>query len=769
MQCKQILKKVISVVVGIFLYLGVYYINVYAAEANVDISSHTVEQGKEFEVSIKITAQENIVGYTFFLKYDPNVIEVVSGHDGGGGGQIALANAFDQARKDVDIKVIFKAKGPGTTDVEYLYLDDSCGIVNDNDNTKFEVTAKNGTVKVNPPVIASKNNNLASMTVAAVRADGSSYNVPLSPEFSKDVTKYNISVEEGVTDLVVAAKTEDSKAKIYVQWANLDPGDNTTKIIVTAEDGSKKEYVIYTKVPVPETTTPAPVEPIVTVIDGIEYFVENVNDAVVLPEGFEAVDYDYNGKTVVVGKGVAKDLIVMYLTNGTGEAGSLFIYDEASKSFYPMVNVAMSQKLYTIVKAPADLVLPDGFKDSVVTIDGVEFNGWQSAEIEGVYLVYAMNWNGKSGLYFYDTDEQQMIKYFDVSVEAGVGLDDYNSLVAENESLKADISKLENTEDENDTAKEQMYKYIIYIAIAVIVILIGVIIVLALKKKKDDIEEEDNNSDALDSVFADIESKEAAEQAEKTELSVLPEETEISEAEEVLEASVEVTEECENAEENSVEETEESENNETTDLKKETIENDVETISEDIGTIDSLDETMNSGKESLYVEETSDKEDTSDKEETSEDLSLEAELGSFVSAIFDEEAEEKDTIEEKIEETSEDAVEEETVEKTVEKTEEETEEETVEETEEETEEETLEETVKEIEEKIQEETTEKTTEETSEEIKEPSIPEETENKSVQKAENKKKVAKILQDENTSIKEEELDMVIDELFDDLFGE
>lgn len=745
------LRIIISLMMAIAIFVSLGKFNVvYAASATVTISSATVTQGQEVKVNIEISADANIGAYNFFLEYDASVLEAVSGFEGGGGGRIqVLYDVPDEASlsKKITKTINFKAIAPGTSDIKYVCLNADDGVIDYNTIDNMSVTSKNGTVKVNPPVVASKNNNLASMTVAAVRADGSSYNVPLSPEFSKDVTKYNISVEEGVTDLVVAAKTEDAKAKIYVQWANLDPGDNTTKIIVTAEDGSKKEYVIYTKVPVPETTTPEPVEPIVTVIDGTEYFVENVNDAVVLPEGFEAVEYDYNGKTVVVGKGVVKDLIVMYLTNGTGEAGSLFIYDEVSKSFYPMVNVAMSQKLYTIVKAPADLVLPDGFKDSVVTIDGVEFDGWQSAEIEGVYLVYAMNWNGKSGLYFYDTDEQQMIKYFDVSVEAGVELDDYNSLVAENESLKADISKLENTKDKNDTAKEQMYKYIIYIAIAVIVILISVIIILALKKKKDDIEEEDSNSDALDSVFADIESKEAAEQAEKTELNVLPEETEISEAEEVSEVSVEVTEESENAEETSVEETEETENNETTDLEKETIGNDVETISEDNGTIASLDETIDSDKESLYVEE------TSDKEETSEDLRLEAELGSFVSAIFDEEAEDKDIVEEKIEETSEDAVEEETVEETVE----------------ETEEETLEETVKEIEEKVQEETTEKNIEETSKEIKEESIPEETENKSVQTAENKKKVAKILQDENTSIKEEELDMVIDELFDDLFGE
>ena len=777
MSKRYVLKRLVNsfvLVVTVMLMCLLVNEKVYASSASVTITTKTVTQGDEFDIQIVVKGDDKIYGAHFYLQYDAEVIEIVSGHDGGGGGQVELLNYLSSANVGNEITFILKAKAkaPGTTDIKYTILNEEDDGIMDSNTENMSVTAKNGSVKVNPPVIASKNNNLASMTVAAVRADGSSYNVPLAPVFSKDVTKYNISVEEGVTNLVVAAKTEDAKAKIYVQWANLDPGDNTTKIIVTAEDGSKKEYVIYTKVPVPETTTPEPVEPIVTVINGTEYFIENVNDAVVLPEGFEAVDYDYNGKTVVVGKGVVKDLIVMYLTNGTGEAGNLFIYDEVAKTFYPMVNVTMSQKLYTIVKAPADIVLPGGFKDSIVTIDGVEFDGWQSEEIEGVYLVYAMNWNGKSGLYYYDTDEQQMIKYFDVSVEAGVGIDEYNNLIAENESLKADITKLENTENENNTAKEQMYKYIIYIAIAVIVILIGAIIILAVKKKKDVIDDEDNNSASLDSVFADIESKEEAEQAEQSELNVLPEEaTEVSEensesddiTQDVTE-SEEKIDEVADIEDNNGEVTDTDDNNrKTIEVASVNIVEEQETVGSENETIDSTEETIELGETDLEVEE------------NSEESSFEAELGNFVSAIFDEEvetAEETTEVEESVEaeeaiETEEVTEAEEIIEDTVEAEEVTEAEETIEveeatETEEATE-------VEETTEELPEESTVDTTEKISEEIVETSIPTETENKSSEKEENKKKVAKILQDENSSIKEEELDMVIDELFDDLFGE
>ncbi|MBQ5918656.1 MAG: cadherin-like beta sandwich domain-containing protein, partial [Lachnospiraceae bacterium] len=513
------LKSVVSIIVimAMFILMGRNNV-VYASSATVTISSATVTQGQEFKVNVDISADANIGAYNFYLEYDASVLQAVSGFEGGGGGRIQLIYDVPDSSsisKKLTKTVTFKAIGPGTSAIKYVCISGDDGVIDYDTVDNMSVTPKNGSITVNAPVVASKNNNLSSMSIAAVREDGSSYDVTLSPAFSKDVTKYNISVEQGVTDLVVSAKTEDAKAKINVQWPNLDPGDNTTKVIVTAEDGSKKEYVIYTKVPVEETTPPMPEDPITTVIDGTEYYVGNINDSVTLPEGFESFEYNYNGKTVVAGKGLVKDIIVMYLTSGTGEAGKLYIYDEVANSFYPMVNITMSQKLYTIVKAPEELVVPVGYNESVITIDGVEFTGWQISELEGIYLVYAMNWEGQAGLYYYDIAESQMMKYFDSSVEVGVELDDYNSLVSENESLKDDIAKLKETNV--DGGKVLLYKYVIFIALFLVVILIGVIIVLVVKKNKDDADDEEERNDAIDSAFANIISKEEAEAAAQVE------------------------------------------------------------------------------------------------------------------------------------------------------------------------------------------------------------------------------------------------------------
>lgn len=742
------LKSVVSIIVimAMFILMGRNNV-VYASSATVTISSATVTQGQEFKVNVDISADANIGAYNFYLEYDASVLQAVSGFEGGGGGRIQLIYDVPDSSsisKKLTKTITFKAIGPGTSSIKYVCISGDDGVIDYDTVDNMSVTPKNGSITVNAPVVASKNNNLSSMSIAAVREDGSSYDVTLSPAFSKDVTKYNISVEQGVTDLVVSAKTEDAKAKINVQWPNLDPGDNTTKVIVTAEDGSKKEYVIYTKVPVEETTPPMPEDPITTVIDGTEYYVGNINDSVALPEGFESFEYNYNGKTVVAGKGLVKDIIVMYLTSGTGEAGKLYIYDEAANSFYPMVNITMSQKLYTIVKAPEELVVPVGYNESVITIDGVEFTGWQISELEGIYLVYAMNWEGQAGLYYYDIAESQMMKYFDSSVEVGVELDDYNSLVSENESLKDDIAKLKETNV--DGGKVLLYKYVIFIALFLVVILIGVIIVLVVKKNKDDADDEEERNDAIDSAFANIISKEEAEAAaqveddleendeendeesaeeteveETVEVSVLPEvlpevsEEEIAEDIEQCEEATEDTEIEENMDEMAdledvmdeiddiIEEEFElrealKENSKTVESEIETVREEIETIKEERETIDDISNTL-ANELKLAVDDIVAEEEAeiTDDVESSEEVESVQETETFEEVEAVEAVEETEVSKKKVD-------------KVVSK-----------------------------------------------------------KKSTKKKDNKEKVAKILQDEHTSIKEDELDLVIDELFDDLFGE
>ena len=98
-------------------------------------------------------------------------------------------------------------------------------------NTK---TTKTTTTKPTTTKSGSNNNNLSSLSV-----DG--YQIT----FNKNTTDYNITIPEEVTSIKVNATTDDKKAAFRIIGANdLVNGHNNVKVVVTAENGSEKTYVI---------------------------------------------------------------------------------------------------------------------------------------------------------------------------------------------------------------------------------------------------------------------------------------------------------------------------------------------------------------------------------------------------------------------------------------------------------------------------------------------------------------------------------------------
>ncbi len=84
--------------------------------------------------------------------------------------------------------------------------------------------------------LSSTNNNLASLSVD---------NGTLTPNFNKDTVKYTVSVDSNIDKINVTATTEDNKASLTGDGEhNLNFGENTIKVVVTAEDNSTKEYEI---------------------------------------------------------------------------------------------------------------------------------------------------------------------------------------------------------------------------------------------------------------------------------------------------------------------------------------------------------------------------------------------------------------------------------------------------------------------------------------------------------------------------------------------
>ena len=770
------IKKVSRIFVFALLILGVCLIvrsAVFAANANVTISSSEVDQGVEFDIIITIKANDKIKGADFYLEYDPEIIEIVSGHWGGGGGQVQILSYLQSAELSdtLEIKLRAKAKKVGTTQLKYLVLNEDEGIIDSNVDD-MNVTATAGSVTVKAPYVASKNNNLSSLKVVATRADGSTYTLPFSPAFAKGTTSYTADAQEGTTKLVVTAKAEDSKATVKVSGTTLSDGANTTTITVTAENGSTKKYTITTNVPI---TTTLPPEPIIVQIEGTDYHIKDVTETTALPEGFETIEYDYKGKTVVAAKGLSKNLVVMYITDSEGANGRLYIYDEDTDTFFPMSNIQVTDKLYTIVKEPEELILPEGYEKQDITIGDDVFSGWANADLEGVYLVYAMNWNGEEGLYYYDPSEVQMIKYFEMTEDVGVALDEYNQLVVQNEKLKDEINQLKKDNTNEVEKKTSLYKYISIICAVMAAIYLGVIIILLVKRrgKNEDTEayedtEESNQSEAIDEAAdtvddtenseADVDTEnidnamEAAlasevaaammdgvELAETPSEVIDPETVEESEVvvEPVIEAELETAEEIETAEEPETEA-------------------EVEATEEPEAEVEATEE-LEAEPEIEAVEESEIQPETIDETESEIDQQINEEFASELQPDIDVASMEDAIMASVAMAASEELVEESEVVVS--------------------EPEVAEDTEAEIEAEI-DEATETEVEETAEDIVETdevativeeAIDEEVVEPISEVDEKKKKVQDIMNDDSTSIHADDLDLVIDELFDDLFGE
>jgi len=108
-----------------------------------------------------------------------------------------------------------------------------------NNTFNIIVTAENGTKKtytitVNRIDTRSTNNNLKSLSV-----DSGS----LNPTFNKNTTSYTVSTEN--SSIKINGTVEDSKSSVSgLGTKNLNYGNNTFNIEVTAENGSKKTYTI---------------------------------------------------------------------------------------------------------------------------------------------------------------------------------------------------------------------------------------------------------------------------------------------------------------------------------------------------------------------------------------------------------------------------------------------------------------------------------------------------------------------------------------------
>ena len=362
----------------------------------------------------------------------------------------------------------------------------------------------------------------------------------LSPEFSAATKDYTATVDYSCSSLAVTANPADSKASVTSVTGNdsLEVGENTVSIVVTAEDGSTSTYNIVVTRRTEDDPENADKQDNWKKFDinGTEWTMVNDIPEDVVPEGFE------HSKTVIDGleyntlHGTFGDITLVYLQSESGNG--LFVYDAAQNAAYEFVRIN-SESHFIVVLLPKVDDVPEGYNEVSLSIEGKGVaTAYQTKaektddQTKDFYLVYAINDNGESGWYTYDS--------------------------VDGTYMRTELSTPTVAQEENDTTKSELVpgianKYLVLAAILVLVIVILALLLLVVivKNKKRTANEENDieaNDDDAQEPAEESQIDEIQEPAEESQVDEIQEPAEESQVNEILEPAEESGEESQIAE-----------------------------------------------------------------------------------------------------------------------------------------------------------------------------------------------------------------------------
>ena len=153
----------------------------------------------------------------------------------------------------------------------------------------------------------------------------------ISPEFNKDVTEYSLVVNGETEKINVAAEAEEATASISgTGEITLKEGTNKIEVVVTAENGDKKTYVI--------NVTRKEKNPIEVIIDKKKYTILKQEGSLKVPDDFKKLTIKIDNQDVVAYSNESTGYIIVALADSEGKT-SWFIYNQKNGSYSKYVEL----------------------------------------------------------------------------------------------------------------------------------------------------------------------------------------------------------------------------------------------------------------------------------------------------------------------------------------------------------------------------------------------------------------------------------------------
>lgn len=405
---------------------------VNAASGSINIaSSSTVVVGNKVTVTVTISSGTKMGSWQMSLNYDKSYLQLTNS-TARDGGTFMIDYAEDPGVLKKTYTFTFKTLKSGTTKLSVdgyrAYVSSDLSALSLSANTKQIRIITQAELEAS----YSKNNNLSALEVEGFT---------LTLEFKTDVLEYSVVVPENTKEVNIKATVQDKRASVNgIGTQAVNPGTNKFSVVVRAQSGAEKTYVINVEV--------KDENPINVTVNGKNYTVVKIKENLPAASLYTETTININGFEIPAYKNDNTNLVLVGLKDEEGNI-SLYIYNK-DKNEYQEYNEIGVNKI-TIYPLTSNEEIK-GYKKDTITINDVKVDGYYYTKDSDYVIIYGINVEtGDKGFYMYDKKMQSLIKY--------------------NDEYIIDLNK-----------KIELYSYIIIGFSGVFILMI--IIMIALAKKK---------------------------------------------------------------------------------------------------------------------------------------------------------------------------------------------------------------------------------------------------------------------------------------------
>lgn len=389
----KLYKKILT---GAFILLFVFLFkveNVSAASCRIGVSApKSAVVGQRFKVTVTVSGSATIGSWEYTLGYDSSKVRLNSG-------QLHVVDYGNGSKNSASYTYTFTALASGST----TFKPTNASVL-DYTSTN-ECLSSTGSATVNMKTQAeieagySRNNNLGALSVEGAE---------LSPAFNKDVTEYSVTLPVDTTKAKIIATPADNTASVMgAGEIDVVDGLNKIEIVVTAQHGEKKTYVI--------NLTVEELDPIKVKYNGKNYtIVRKTGQVEKIPVGFVEKKIKIEDQEVAAYESELTKLILVALKDDEGKV-SLFIYDNKKKTFASF-NEAKGSDLNLLILDKAEGSIPTGFVSAKFKYNNILLNGYKLKDDkkDNYYLVYAQSLEtGDKAFYLYDKKDGTFQRYYE--------------------------------------------------------------------------------------------------------------------------------------------------------------------------------------------------------------------------------------------------------------------------------------------------------------------------------------------------------------------